>query len=103
MLTSTSLFMDIDGVTPDIRVVNEEADEIYIEETKNSLVQDFDELFTRLNKLEKRSVMAKVLSLMPVFFNSQQEILEYFQYALSSCTDKGELTALRDIVGDMIY
>ena len=46
--------------------------------------------------------MAKVLSLMPVFFNTQQEIRDYFEYALSSCNDKAELTACRDIVNDLM-
>ena len=32
----------------------------------------------------------------------QQEILDYFSYALSSCTDKSELTACRDIVNDLM-
>nr|MCR5214213.1 hypothetical protein [Eubacterium sp.] len=102
MLTSTSLYMDIDSSTPDIKVVAEEVDEIYINESKNSLIEDFDKLFEKLGKQEKRSVMAKVLAQMPVFFNSRDEILEYFKYALSSCTDKGELTAFRDIAGDMM-
>ncbi len=102
MLTSSSLFMDIDSSVPDIKVVNEEADEIYIEEIKSSLIEDFNKHFEGLSKYERRSIMAKVLSLMPVFFNSRDEILEYFKYALSSCSDMGELTAFRDIAGDMM-
>ena len=74
--------MDIPSGAPDIEVVDEEADEVYIEEVKNSLIEDFTELFKKLGKLEKRSVMAKVLSQMPVFFNSREEILEYFRYLL---------------------
>ena len=100
-LTSTSLFMDIDD-NKDITVVADEADEIYIAELRESLVEDLSAAFENLSKLEKRSVMAKILSLMPVFFNSQQEILDYFKYALSSCSDKAELTAFRDIVSDIM-
>ena len=99
-LTSSSLFMDIDQ--SEISVVSEEADDIYINETKEELIDCFTELFKDMKKYEKRSVMAKVLSLMPVFFNSQQEILEYFKYALSSCSDKAELTAVRDLVNDLM-
>lgn len=106
ILTSSSLFMDIDKSSESgdsiVSVVSDEADDIYILETKNSLEEDIDELFKTFSKLEKRSVMAKVLSLMPVFFNSQQEILEYFEYALNSCSDKAELTACRDIVNDLM-
>ena len=46
--------------------------------------------------------MAKVLSVMPVFFNTQDEILEYFKSALQGCSDKAELTAVRDIVNDYL-
>ena len=86
ILTSSSLFMDVD--TKAITVVENEADDIYIAEVKASLTEDMTEFFGGLSKYEKRSVMAKVLSIMPVFFNSQQEILDYFSYALSSCSDK---------------
>ncbi|MCR5544431.1 MAG: hypothetical protein K6F55_09830 [Eubacterium sp.] len=100
-LTSTSLFMDIETGGP-VTVVEDQADDIYIVEEKEALTDDFDALFETLGKLEKRSVMAKVLSLMPVFFNTQEEILEYFKYALSSCSDKAELTAFRDIANDLM-
>ncbi len=100
ILTSSSLFMDIND--KEFTVINEEADEAYIEELKKKLVDDLTDAFKELSKFEKRSIMAKVLSLMPVFFNTQQEILDYFSYALSSCTDKSELTACRDIVNDLM-
>ena len=99
-LTSTSLFMDIEG--NGIKVVVEEADDIYIMEERETLVTELEEAFKDMSKQLKRSVMAKILSLMPVFFNSQQEIKEYFEYALSSCSDKAELTACRDIITDVI-
>ena len=100
MLTSSSLFMDIED--KEFTIINKEADEGFIEDLKNSLIEDFTNAFTDMSKLEKRGVMAKVLSLMPVFFNTQQEILDYFSYALSSCSDKSELTACRDIINDMM-
>ncbi len=100
LLTSSSLFMDVDKGA--IKVVENEADDIYIADIKESLTEDFSSIFKSLSKYEKRSIMAKVLSLMPVFFNTQDEILEYFSYALSSCSDKSELTAVRDIVNDLM-
>ena len=106
LLTSSSLFMDIESNDSEdasmISVVSDEADDVYILEVKQSLEEDIDSLFADITKLEKRSIMAKVLSLMPVFFNSQQEILEYFEYALNSCSDKAELTAFRDIASDLM-
>ena len=99
-LTSTSLFMDIE--CSGLSVVVDEADEIYINEEKNSLVEDFKAHFEKLGKSERRSVMAKVMSLMPVFFNTKQEIKEYFEYALSSCSDLAEMTACKELIDDLI-
>ncbi len=99
-LTSTSLFMDIEN--SGLSVVVDEADEIYINEEKNSLVEDFKAHFEKLGKSERRSVMAKVMSLMPVFFNTKQEIKEYFEYALSSCSDLAEMTACKELIDDLI-
>lgn len=99
-LTSTSLFMDIEN--SGLSVVVDEADEIYIDEEKNSLVEDFKAHFEKLGKSERRSVMAKVMSLMPVFFNTKQEIKEYFEYALSSCSDLAEMTACKELIDDLI-
>ena len=99
-LTSTSLFMDIES--NGLSVVVDEADEIYINEEKNSLVEDFKAHFEKLGKSERRSVMAKVMSLMPVFFNTKQEIKEYFEYALSSCSDLAEMTACKELIDDLI-
>ena len=99
-LTSTSLFMDIEN--SGLSVVVDEADEIYINEEKNSLVEDFKAHFENLGKSERRSVMAKVMSLMPVFFNTKQEIKEYFEYALSSCSDLAEMTACKELIDDLI-
>lgn len=99
-LTSSSLFMDIEN--NEFTVIMEEADELFLMQEKDAIIDDFKGLFDKYGKLERRSIMAKVLSLMPVFFNTQQEILEYFKYALSSCTDKAEITACRDIVNDLM-
>ena len=100
ILTSSSLFMDVDQ--NGFSVVENEADEVFIAEIKDSLIEDMTELFKSLTKFEKRSIMAKVLSVMPVFFNTQDEILEYFKSALQGCSDKAELTAVRDIVNDYL-
>ena len=92
--------MDIDK--PEITVVVDEADEAYINQEKEKLISEFANHFESIGKLERRSTMAKVLSYMPVFFNTKQEIKDYFKYALSSCTDKSELSACNDIITDMI-
>ena len=100
LLTSTSLFMDLDR--KEITVVEEKAEESVLEEMKKTLFAQFDEAFSKLSKEEKRSRMAKVLSMVPVFFNSRDEIREYFLYALENCRDDSELTAVSHIIRSMM-
>ncbi|SEQ56058.1 hypothetical protein SAMN02910369_02020 [Lachnospiraceae bacterium NE2001] len=99
-LTSTSLFMDLED--NGLSVVVDEADDIYINEEKSLLIEDLTAHFGKLGRSERRSIMAKVMSLMPVFFNTKQEIKEYFEYALSSCSDLAELTACKELIDDLI-
>ena len=46
--------------------------------------------------------MAKVLAVLPVFFNNKEEIREYFNYALEKCADKTELSASVDKINELI-
>lgn len=98
-LSSNSLFMDLDE---DFTVISEVTDDAYLAELKNELFKQFDEKFANVSKFEKRAVMSKVLSMMPVFFNSQEEIRSYFSYALSACGDDSELTACSREIEDII-
>lgn len=98
-LTSSSLFIDMNK---EISVVNNAADEAFINQRKDYTIQKFRELFQTVTKTEQRSIMAKVLSVMPVFFNSQQEIKDYFEYTLSRCGDDSELTACERIINDLM-
>ncbi len=100
MLTSTSLFMDISD--SGIHVIEEKAEEEKLEKLKEDLFRSFDDVFNGLSKEEKRSRMAKVLSMVPVFFNSKEEIRDYFLYALENCRDDSELTAVSRLIRGMI-
>jgi hypothetical protein len=100
LLTSTSLFMDLEKAA--VTVVEEKAEDAEIESMKRSLFDDFDAAFAGLSKEEKRSRMAKVLSMVPVFFNSREEVRAYFLYALENCRDDSELTAVSHLIHDMI-
>ena len=100
LVSSSSLFMDLDKVG--VHVVEEKAEEAKIEEMKKVLFEDFDAAFSGLPREEKRSRMAKVLSMVPVFFNTRDEIKEYFLYALENCRDDSELTAVSHIIRSMI-
>ncbi len=98
-LTSTSLFIDLDK---EIRVVNDAADDEYIEKVYKDLEEGFRGLFEKLGVSLRRGVMAKVLSVIPVFFNNKEEIKEYFLYALDRCSDETELLASVEIINEMM-
>ncbi len=98
-LTSTSLFIDLDK---EIRIVNDAADDQYIDTIKSELEESFKALFAELPVYLRRSVMAKVLSVIPVFFNNKEEIRDYFLYALDKCSDKVELSATVAIINDLM-
>lgn len=100
ILTSSSLFMDIED--DEITVVVDEADEIFIKEESDELIEALKDRLKSLDKYMRRAIMAKILAQMPVFFNTKDEIREYFKYALSSCTDKAELTACRALIEDLM-
>ena len=99
MLTSSSLFMDIDK---NISVVNSVADEEFVNKVKEEVTKDLSDALAGKNKYIRRSIMAKVLSTMPVFFNTQDEIKQYFEEALLGCNDIAELTACEAIINDIM-
>ena len=99
VLTSTSLFMDIDR---DFSVINNVADDAYVEKTREEVCNALSEALKGKSKYVKRSIMAKVMSTMPVFFNSQDEIKEYFLSALQSCGDNSELKACENLINEMM-
>lgn len=97
-LLCNSVFIDLkpDELTPEI------ADSIYIEQVKKELVEEFARSFASQNKLINRARMAMVMGNVPVFFNSQQEISDYLNYALEHCNNNSELKAVIAIVDEMM-
>ena len=49
-----------------------------------------------------RAIMAKILSNIPVFFNTTDEIKEYIQGALSRCREQSELLADYIVIKQMM-
>ncbi len=98
-LLSTSLFIDVEQKQ---RNESDMVDDAYYEETKDKLIEDFTKLFADCGKYAVRSIMCKILSAMPIFLNSKQEIKNYFDYTLSGCKDMSELTACNKLICEMI-
>ena len=68
----------------------------------DKLIKEFGELFDRNSQTVNRAVMAKILSTIPVFFNTQQEIKEYVDNALIRCSNRSEVLACYVIIKGMI-
>ena len=65
----------------------------------------FEELarsFEGQPKVLVRAIMAKVLSCLPVFFESLDEVREYVKNSLVSCTDEMEKAVTMKLIGDMM-
>ena len=98
-LLSGSLFVDIDHISVyDSSICDAE----HIIDFKDRLIKEFGEIFAASNKYYNRAVMAKTLSGMPVFFNSQQEIKDYLANSLNHCSNESELKACYMVISDMM-
>ncbi len=97
-LLCNSIFIDLkpDALEPEI------ADSIYINQVRDKLVEEFSRSFESRDKLINRARMAMVLGNVPVFFNSQQEISDYLNYALEHCNNNSELKAVTAIIDEMM-
>lgn len=98
-LLSTSLFIDLDKNT---ELSGEVADNDYIMKLREELTAEFAEVFAKNDRMVNRSIMCKILSIMPIFLNSQEEIKNYFDYVLGNCKDDSELTACSKLICELI-
>ncbi len=99
-LLSTSLFIDLDkDYTGES---GEMAGHEYIVGLRDALIGELTELFNSNSRVVVRSIMCKLLSAMPIFMNTQQEIQDYFSYVLNNCKDDSELTACNRLICEMI-
>ena len=94
-LLSGSMFVDIDHVKIETGAL---ADSEYIISKKDKLIEEFGEVFAGNSQVVNRAVMAKILSTIPVFFNTQQEIKDYIDNALVRCSNRSEVLACYVII-----
>lgn len=98
-LLSGSMFVDIDSV--EVHGVFT-ADSEYIASCKEIISGEFAELFEGKSMTFVRAVMAKILSGIPVFFNTVDEIKEYIDNSLTRCREKSELLADYIVIKQMM-
>ena len=96
-LLSDSIFMEFKKENTDFVV-----DADFLKKEKNKLVEEFAQMFENHGRAYNQSVMAMVLSKLPVIFNSQNEMKEYFEHTLSRCNDKKLLYACSKLIRDII-
>ncbi|SFR91154.1 hypothetical protein [Anaeromicropila populeti] len=95
-LMSTSLFMEF------TEEAEETADEAYISEVTNELIEELTLLFKSRPIRFIRAVIANTIDKMPVFFNSADEVTEYIQNSLQLCNDVSEKQAAIEILNEII-
>ena len=98
-LVSTSLFASLD---PDGENEMEGADTEDIASLRKSLTEELSACFSENQMPVNRSIMSKLFSAMPIFFNTQQEIKDYLDYVLCGCSDKSELTACNKLLCELM-
>lgn len=77
-------------------------DKSYLDQQAEAYIQELEELFAEAPKPVVRAVMAKVLSDLPVYFNSIDEIQEYVRGSLSSCLDRAEKETCMELVEELM-
>lgn len=101
-LLEDSLFIDLSDAITIFDEESYESEEIDIQEyvvnKQNELIKEFMEFFKNNQKHINRSVMAVVISKLPVFFNNITEIQDYVYNSLSNCTNKAEKYASIEII-----
>ncbi len=97
-LMANSLFIDL----TDDNINNEPADQVYIANKRDELVEAFSAFFEQHTKEVNRAVMGAVFSNMPVLFNSIQEIKDYIEHSLTHCSNESELMACAKILDEMM-
>ena len=101
-LMSDSLFVDLSVVRDSLKQTDVESEsfdiKVYVEQKRQELEEDLTRFFHENQKIVNRSVMALILSRLPVFFNNITEIQDYIFYSVSNCTNKAEKAAVVEII-----
>jgi hypothetical protein len=92
-LLGNSLFAELD-----IDENNKKVNEHYIRQSEEELFTKLTELFDKSPKVVIRAVMANIISKMPVFFETKNDVMEYVAYTLEQCKDLAEKTASIKII-----
>lgn len=86
------------GKTDEMAVV----DRSYLEKTAEEYFKELEEVFSGVSRPVVRAIMAKVLSDLPVYFNSMDEIQAYIEGSLKSCLDEAEKETCKELLEELM-
>lgn len=100
LLLSTSSFMSLD---PEEEKEEVEEENILlsrkaVEELCQPFFQELEEAWKNLPKCVVRSIMAKLLAVLPMFFTTSDDIREFISGCLSACSDLSEKSASIELI-----
>ena len=105
-LITDSLFVDlsdIQSIFEDSYSEKEDFDgEKYVSVIRDELINELTDFFKNNQKPVNKSVMAVILSSLPVFFNNITEVQDYIYNSLSNCTNNAEKQAATEILKSII-
>ncbi|WP_077610911.1 hypothetical protein [Clostridium sp. Marseille-P2415] len=73
-----------------------------LEEAAGIYFKELEEVFSGASKPVVRAIMAKVLSDIPVYFNSIDEIQAYIRGSLESCLDEAEKETCKELLEELM-
>lgn len=97
-LCSGSLYAELEQTGGEPKL----CDEAYIEARCRQLTAELDTQFKKLPKALRRAVMAKLLTLLPPFLRSYDQLEQYISVSLTGCEDIYEKTACIEILEEMM-
>lgn len=93
-LMSGSLYMDLE----DAADAKDPCTESYLQEQFAALYTELKESFHEIPKYRMRAVMAKILTFLPPFLMTYEELRDYISSSLANCKDLAEKTACVEIL-----
>ncbi|MDO4268028.1 MAG: hypothetical protein Q4C73_06100 [Eubacteriales bacterium] len=92
-LLSGSLFVSLEDRKEELPVTKQD-----VEQAAGELIAAMDPVLKESQKPVARAVMASVLSRLPVYFHSLDEVRGYIAQSLAACTDAAEKEASKDVL-----
>lgn len=97
-LLSNSLFVDLKEREEATGI----ADDAYMEQVYQRLSKELRALLKQTSKGVGRAIMAKVLTILPLFVTNYEEVESYIMNSLEACSDEAEKAACVEILNQMI-